>query len=364
MKRVHLAATLFAAALLILIGFAVALAQGPGRLVLYLDRNSLIVYVPADSGLTSLQGLGFIVDIQGTPHPHRLEEYDDLRPHLSDIHPPVCFRLQLDLNLLVPELPVVCNSIYPGRLFYDELSVSDIFWYDDYNDHIRDVAVVDEMGRYLGYCPGRADPCDVIYTPPTFTPTSSLPTLTLTPSPTPDLCIAPPSPAMYPVPGPPVVEIDVAPVSNEAFQVFFGCGGCDESAQWWPSTPNGRVWRSVFSSCPVPETFPAGQAQVPRTGVPWYVANALCRWRGARLPAADEWSWAAQGNVPGWVSQGPEWLSDGDGSTYAIIIHDDDAGGPRVVGQCAPNYSSITLDATTDCTGSGSPIGFRCARDG
>jgi hypothetical protein len=352
MRRDHLAATLFAAVLLILISLAVALAQGPvpTSLTLYADENSFIVYVPASNGPVSLRGLTFEVALEGetTPYSYRLEDYPGFSNLNFDAIPsPICFRLIR--NGTAPVRPNPCRADEVHDYIFS--SESHIFWYDSLNGIYRTIDVV--VGETpISRCSMATHECSTGYIPPT----SSAPT------PTPDPCVAPPSSAMYPVPGAPAVEIDVAPVSNAAFQVFLGCGGCDESAQWWPSTPNGRVWRSVFPSCPVPETFSAGQEQSPRTGVPWYVADAFCRWRGARLPSENEWSWAAQGNVPGWVSGVPEWLSDGDGTTYAVIF-DDAHGGPHIVGQCAPNYNCIALDAAEpNCTSAGLSIGFRCAR--
>lgn len=45
------------------------------------------------------------------------------------------------------------------------------------------------------------------------------------------------------------------------------------------------------------EKWGPGAAQFPVAEVTWYDANDYCRWRGKRLPTADEWDWAAGGTV-------------------------------------------------------------------
>ena len=59
-----------------------------------------------------------------------------------------------------------------------------------------------------------------------------------------------------------------------------------------------------------------GSDIMPITGVNWFDADAYARWRGKRLPTAQEWEWAARGPERRWFAWGDE-MPDGTRANYA-----------------------------------------------
>jgi formylglycine-generating enzyme required for sulfatase activity len=67
--------------------------------------------------------------------------------------------------------------------------------------------------------------------------------------------------------------------------------------------------------CPTPQgwannSYPAGTARQPMTGVTWDAANAYAKWAGKRLPTEEEWEYAARGTDGRLYPWGNEWNAE------------------------------------------------------
>ncbi|MHC5039175.1 MAG: bifunctional serine/threonine-protein kinase/formylglycine-generating enzyme family protein, partial [Planctomycetota bacterium] len=98
--------------------------------------------------------------------------------------------------------------------------------------------------------------------------------------------------------------IDTDEVTNQEYLAFVEAGGYKEKKYWDPAG-----WKTIgkfmtqagsggAAAQPGPATWVAGkpkelEIQCPVTGVSWYEARAYARFRGKRLPTAEEWEVAA-----------------------------------------------------------------------
>ncbi|MCI0340937.1 MAG: formylglycine-generating enzyme family protein, partial [Planctomycetales bacterium] len=93
--------------------------------------------------------------------------------------------------------------------------------------------------------------------------------------------------------------VSVHETTNAEFLEFVRDAGYARAAVW---QPDGFLRRALFLAAddrtPAPASWPGarcgeGLDRHPVTGVSWYEAAAYARWRGGRLPTAEEWEAAA-----------------------------------------------------------------------
>ncbi len=95
-----------------------------------------------------------------------------------------------------------------------------------------------------------------------------------------------------------IVFMDRTPVTNSDYLEFVTAGGYSNE-QWWDKEAQALLPGFVDSTgAPGPKTwvkgsFDASLANVPVTGISCYEARAFARFKGRRLPTAEEWEVAA-----------------------------------------------------------------------
>ncbi|MGE5362389.1 MAG: SUMF1/EgtB/PvdO family nonheme iron enzyme [Bacteroidales bacterium] len=138
----------------------------------------------------------------------------------------------------------------------------------------------------------------------------------------------------------PAFAIDQTNVTNGAFLEFVEAGGYRDP-RWWTAaawqwlrdehlehplfweTANGAwLWRSMFSSLPLPLDAPVYVSQAE--------AAAYCRWTGARLPTEAEYQRAAYGTPSGDERRPFPWGDEPADTTRAVL--DFTAWDPQPVG--------------------------------
>jgi hypothetical protein len=161
---------------------AVAHAQLPVNVILFIDEDSLTVYLPAGQ-VASLEGFGFEVVTANGRESHLLQDYRDLRTlRFNTISTPICLRLQRDTSQRT--LPLGCQTV---TTLTQKLSGADIFWYEPSTNQSRNLLILQGEAPQV-ICPGGQPECRIIYQPPTSTPT---PTDTPTNTPTPTATYTP-----------------------------------------------------------------------------------------------------------------------------------------------------------------------------
>lgn len=97
--------------------------------------------------------------------------------------------------------------------------------------------------------------------------------------------------------------IDKFEVTVVAYKAFDAAGGYDDPACW---STEGWEWRQERGDR-VRETCGADDAQLPRSCVNWYEAEAYATWRGGALPTEAQWEYAARGPESNIFPWGNEW---------------------------------------------------------
>lgn len=157
-------------------------AQLPVNVILFIDEDSLTVYLPAGQ-VASLEGFGFEVVTANGRESHLLQDYRDLRTlRFNTISTPICLRLQRDTSQRA--LPLGCQTV---TTLTQKLSGADIFWYEPSTSQSRNLLILQGEAPQV-ICPGGQPECRIIYQPPTSTPT---PTDTPTSTPTPTATYTP-----------------------------------------------------------------------------------------------------------------------------------------------------------------------------
>jgi len=127
--------------------------------------------------------------------------------------------------------------------------------------------------------------------------------------------------------------LDLHEVTNHEYQAFVDAGGYTKR-DWWPSQiadgPKRLSWEDAMSRFidktgrPGPATweagsFPAGQADLPVSGVSWYEAAAYARFAGKSLPTIFHWAGAAHIEAARYVVTGSNFESTAPrrGSTWS-----------------------------------------------
>jgi serine/threonine protein kinase/cephalosporin-C deacetylase-like acetyl esterase len=109
--------------------------------------------------------------------------------------------------------------------------------------------------------------------------------------------------------------MDEYEVTNEQFKAFVDAGGYQKREYWVEAFEEGGralSWDEAITRFrdatgrPGPATwvqgeFPAGQSQLPVSGVSWYEAAAYARFVGKRLPTIYHWTRAADPQASPWV---------------------------------------------------------------
>ncbi len=135
-------------------------AQGDTQVIIFLDNDSLTVYVP-DADRASLAGMALAVDT-GTERITRfLEEYPAFRGlPFSSLPTPICFRLLR--NGSNAPAPTDCPST---RLLLQPLANADVFWFDSGTSQTRTIQVT-RHSEILDFCPAGQSRCVITYVPP------------------------------------------------------------------------------------------------------------------------------------------------------------------------------------------------------
>lgn len=168
--------------LALVLWYSAAYAQDSTTLILVPDADNLTLYV-AGTGVVSLSGLEFVVDIDGIPSLHSLDFYPNFKSlDLDHLQAPVCLQLWRSGGITPP--PLACASI----TYIQGLGGIDVFWYDDFSHSTRTIQVLRDNSQ-IAICGAEQRSCDIPYPAPTATPTvtptaTDTPTITPTESPT------------------------------------------------------------------------------------------------------------------------------------------------------------------------------------
>jgi Tol biopolymer transport system component len=160
----------FVAMILLLMG--VAQAQEAVSITLFLDEDSLTVFVP-DSGTVSLEGIGLEVDTGAGLITRFLQDYPAfLGLPFNSLPTPICLRLERTGSSA--PLPISCPS-QPNRLFIQNLANADIFWFDSATNQGRLVRLT-RRSEVLDFCAAGQSECSLAYRAfEQASPTPSLP---------------------------------------------------------------------------------------------------------------------------------------------------------------------------------------------
>ncbi len=154
----------FTLLLIVLVTVSAAAAQDPFEVFVYVDRDTLTLYVPA-SGVISLEGIGFQVQVNDTARTVDLADYPAFGLPFDQLPTPICFRLRSSGSRT--PLPQACSS---AITLTQDLAAADVFWYDAVAETSR-VILVTQNGTPFTICPSGASECTGEFTPPEVTST-------------------------------------------------------------------------------------------------------------------------------------------------------------------------------------------------
>jgi|GEM_PF-1060628 len=116
-----------------------SIGNAPINLVLFVESDSLTLFIPGELGVVSLEEIGFQVDTGDETITKFIDEnYSAIRGlPFEAIEGPMCLRLELDEN--DAPLPEDCPS---DTTYFHSLSSADIFWYDTITRQFLTITVV------------------------------------------------------------------------------------------------------------------------------------------------------------------------------------------------------------------------------
>ncbi len=303
---------------ILLLNVMTSTAQAPVSVEIYVETDSLTVFVP-DVGVISLEGFGFQVQIGQNTYTYRLEDYGTFGMPFESVFTPTCFRLVLrGSNSISPQ---ACVNV---TTFIQPLTTADVFWYDPVGNAARTLQVIQDASR-LAVCPAGNPICTINFTVQAAPPT---------PSPTPSLGLDP----YISYEG---MNADWTPIIRQmdGIDMTLVPAGCFSmgSADLPDAQPNRQCfdlpyWINVtevtnaqYSECVddaacTPPRDPynwanADFAQHPIVNVDWFQAQTYCEWQNGRLPNEREWEYAARG-VDSWEYP---WGMDFDGERVNML---------------------------------------------
>lgn len=309
-----------AALLIIALMLGGVAAQSPFEIRVFIDNENLTVYIPS-SGLVSLRGFGFQVQVSGQTRLYVLEDYASFGIPFDQLPTPLCFRLR-NIGTRIP-LAQACNGV---TTLTQELAPADVFWFDAAAGVSRAMLLV-QGDVPFGICASGANECSTTYSPATYTPTiTPSPTSTLTPTSTPTLAPTP-TPTLTPFPMfegsnadwiPQITIINgliVALVPPGCFLMGSVGGTSDEQpinrqcVNYTYYIGVTEVTNAQYALCvddglcrpPSDQGYygDAAYADYPVIFVDWFHGHDFCAWWGGALPTEREWEYAARG-VESW----------------------------------------------------------------
>ncbi len=308
------AIVVIAALLIIALVLGGVAAQSPFEIRVFIDNENLTVYIPS-SGLVSLRGFGFQVQVNGQTRLYVLEEYAAFGIPFDQLPTPLCFRLH-NSGGRIP-LAQACNGIVT---LTQELAPADVFWFDAVAGVSRALLLM-QGDVPFAICASGANECLATFTPPTNTTTPQFTaTSNVTPTQYPrfegantdwtpqittingiDVALVPPGcftmgsadfedapPHEQCIEEP--FYIGVAEVTNAQYAQCIDSGGCT------PLPEDTYISDWEYSNHPV-------------IFVDWFQSHSFAEWWGGRLPTESEWEYAARGTSSWIYPWGNDWYA-------------------------------------------------------
>lgn len=161
--RCHVGGKLLSFFLLSLILFCMftpAAAQEAVSLSVFVERDSLTVYIPGNLPVSVLE-LGFEGTIGGQRRIYYLADYAGFASlRFDNVATPICFRLIADGS--DDTLPLDCP---PAQTFIHRLASADVFWYD-FVAQSKITVLLLQGSNSIDTCPSGTPRCSLIYITP------------------------------------------------------------------------------------------------------------------------------------------------------------------------------------------------------